>query len=82
MSVQSLTDEALLELLRKMLLIRNFELTVKELVGSGRLRGYFHLSVGEEAVAVAHAPVPFSPLLEEAFLPSVHNITAAVKEII
>ena len=32
-------------------------------------------------VAAPFTPVPFSPPLEQAFLPSVHDIVAAVKKI-
>jgi pyruvate dehydrogenase E1 component alpha subunit len=52
MNVQQLSAENLKGLLNKMLLIRNFELTVGEIFAAGRLPGFIHLSVGEEAVPV------------------------------
>ncbi len=52
MSVQQLSAERLNGLLDKMLLIRNFELTVGEIFAAGKLPGFIHLSVGEEAVPV------------------------------
>jgi pyruvate dehydrogenase E1 component alpha subunit len=41
-----------LELLRRMLLVRRFEERCVELYSSGRIRGFLHLYIGEEAVAV------------------------------
>src|SRR5271169_3519303 len=52
MSVQQLSSERLNYLLNKMLLIRNFELRVGEIFATGKLPGFIHLSVGEEAVPV------------------------------
>ncbi|MDA4113331.1 MAG: thiamine pyrophosphate-dependent dehydrogenase E1 component subunit alpha [Thaumarchaeota archaeon] len=52
MNVQQLSTENLIGLLNKMLLIRNFELTVGDIFATGRLPGFIHLSVGEEAVPV------------------------------
>ena len=40
------------ELLRQMLLIRRFEEKSAELYSAGRIRGFLHLYIGEEAVAV------------------------------
>lgn len=40
------------ELLRQMLLIRRFEVACVELYSSTRIRGFLHLYIGEEAVAV------------------------------
>jgi pyruvate dehydrogenase E1 component alpha subunit len=40
------------ELLRKMLLIRHFEEKSAELYSAGKIRGFLHLYIGEEAVAV------------------------------
>ena len=40
------------ELLRQMLLIRHFEEKSAELYGAGRIRGFLHLYIGEEAIAV------------------------------
>jgi pyruvate dehydrogenase E1 component subunit alpha len=39
--------------LGQMLLIRRFEETAAELYSSGKIRGFLHLSIGEEAVSVA-----------------------------
>lgn len=41
-----------LELLRQMLRIRRFEEKCAELYGAGKIRGFLHLYIGEEAVAV------------------------------
>jgi len=48
----SIPKEKLLEMYKKMLLIRYHELTAKELFASGKIPGFVHLYVGEEAVAV------------------------------
>lgn len=46
------TDRALaLKLLREMLRIRRFEEKCAELYGAGKIRGFLHLYIGEEAVA-------------------------------
>ena len=37
---------------RQLARIRQFETRVSELVQAGELRGYYHLSIGQEAVAV------------------------------
>ena len=39
------------ELLRQMLLIRHFEEKAAELYSAGKIRGFLHLYIGEEAVA-------------------------------
>jgi pyruvate dehydrogenase E1 component alpha subunit len=52
MNAQQLSTENLNGFLKKMLLIRNFELTVGDIFATGRLPGFIHLSVGEEAVPV------------------------------
>ncbi len=44
--------EHALELLRQMLLIRRFEEKAAELYSAGKIRGFLHLYIGEEAVAV------------------------------
>ena len=41
-----------LELLSQMLLIRRFEEKCAELYSSGHIRGFLHLYIGEEAIAV------------------------------
>ena len=45
-----------LELLRQMLRIRRFEEKCAELYSSGKIRGFLHLYIGEEAVAVGAMP--------------------------
>jgi len=40
------------ELLRQMLLIRRFEERTEELYAAGKIRGFLHLYIGEEAIAV------------------------------
>jgi pyruvate dehydrogenase E1 component alpha subunit/2-oxoisovalerate dehydrogenase E1 component len=47
-----LTRERGLHLLREMLRIRQFEERCAELYAQGKIRGFLHLYVGEEAVAV------------------------------
>jgi pyruvate dehydrogenase E1 component alpha subunit len=49
-----------LALLQKMLLIRRFEEKAAELYSAGNIRGFLHLYIGEEAVAVG-ALEPLSP---------------------
>jgi pyruvate dehydrogenase E1 component alpha subunit len=46
------TNASGLELLRQMLRIRRFEETCAELYSAGSIRGFLHLYIGEEAVAV------------------------------
>ncbi len=46
-----------LELLRQMLRIRRFEEKCTELYSLGKIRGFLHLYIGEEAVAVGAIPV-------------------------
>jgi pyruvate dehydrogenase E1 component alpha subunit len=48
----TLTDEALLEFLREMLIIRRFEEKVEEQFRAGELPGFLHVAIGQEAVAV------------------------------
>lgn len=47
-----LTREHAHELLRRMVLIRRFEERCAELYGAGKIRGFLHLYIGEEANAV------------------------------
>jgi len=52
-SIESGSDRAHgLELLRQMLLIRRFEEKAAELYTVGKIRGFLHLYIGEEAIAV------------------------------
>lgn len=50
--VEQVSQELLLSYYKKMLELRLFELKVQELYRNGRLPGFVHLYVGEEAVAV------------------------------
>ena len=47
-----LTRQALLEVYRKMRMIRSFETKLGELVAAGKMGGFMHLYAGEEAIAV------------------------------
>ena len=49
---EQISHDLLLAYYRKMLELRLFELKVQELYRNGRLPGFVHLYVGEEAVAV------------------------------
>jgi len=51
-AVQGNQRQHALELLRQMLLIRRFEEKCAELYSAGKIRGFLHLYIGEEAVAV------------------------------
>jgi pyruvate dehydrogenase E1 component alpha subunit len=51
-SAGPLTRECALALLRQMVLIRRFEEKTAELYTVGKIRGFLHLYIGEEAVAV------------------------------
>jgi TPP-dependent pyruvate/acetoin dehydrogenase alpha subunit len=46
-----------LALLRQMLLIRRFEEKAAELYSAGKIRGFLHLYIGEEAIAVGAMPL-------------------------
>ena len=50
--VEGTDVKLLLELYRKMVQLREFELKVQDLYRRGQLPGFVHLYVGEEAVAV------------------------------
>ena len=52
MQAAQLSRDELLTMMRKMLLIRDFEEKVRELFAQGKLPGFVHVSVGEEAVPV------------------------------
>ncbi|MFO7965269.1 MAG: thiamine pyrophosphate-dependent dehydrogenase E1 component subunit alpha [Desulfobacterales bacterium] len=47
----NLTDEQKIQMLATMLRIRRFEETIEELVLTGKISGFVHLYIGEEAVA-------------------------------
>jgi pyruvate dehydrogenase E1 component alpha subunit len=51
-SVEELTREQLVGLLRQMMLIRRFEEKAAEMYARQRIAGFLHLYVGEEAIAV------------------------------
>jgi pyruvate dehydrogenase E1 component alpha subunit len=50
--VNRVTSEEALEFFRKMTLIRRFEERAEEAYGQGKIGGFLHLYIGEEAVAV------------------------------
>ena len=58
--IASLEPRELLESYRSMVRIRLFELRAAELYQEGRIPGFLHLSVGQEAVAVG-ACAPLGP---------------------
>ncbi len=49
---RGLNDARLIDLLRQMMLIRRFEEKAAEMYARGRIAGFLHLYIGEEAVAV------------------------------
>jgi len=51
-AIPPLTDDQKKRLLRQMLLLRHFELTTQEMTLAGRVPGFCHVYVGEEATAV------------------------------
>jgi pyruvate dehydrogenase E1 component alpha subunit len=53
----ALQPDQVLARLRTMLLIRNFEEKAVELYSAGKIRGFLHLYIGEEAVAAGIMPV-------------------------
>lgn len=53
----SLSREEALARLREMVRIRRFEEKCAELYGAGKIRGFLHLYIGEEAVAAGAMPV-------------------------
>ncbi|MFB0546440.1 MAG: thiamine pyrophosphate-dependent dehydrogenase E1 component subunit alpha [Anaerolineae bacterium] len=64
-----LSKESLLSLYRGMLLIRRFEERVAELFARGKLPGFVHLYIGEEAIAVGVCSV----LRDDDFITSTHR---------
>ncbi|MEJ5197577.1 MAG: pyruvate dehydrogenase (acetyl-transferring) E1 component subunit alpha [Anaerolineae bacterium] len=64
---KTLTDPELLELYRQMALIRRFEEKSAELYAEGKIGGFLHLYIGEEAIAVGSC---------KALLPTDHLLTA------
>ena len=46
------TDLLLMDMFRKMVRIRHFEQTAYDLYTAGRLPGFMHISIGQEATAV------------------------------
>ncbi|MEF7612779.1 thiamine pyrophosphate-dependent enzyme [Aquincola sp. MAHUQ-54] len=50
------TSDDALALLRQMLRIRRFEEACAELYGAGKIRGFLHLCIGQEAVAAGAMP--------------------------
>ena len=66
---EKLSKERLLCLYEKMLLIRRFEERVAELFAKGKLPGFVHLYIGQEAVAVGACDV----LRRDDFITSTHR---------
>ena len=69
MSTSSPSAEKMREMMKRMLLIRNFELKVRELFPTGKLPGFVHISVGEEAVPVGVC----SNLRDDDYITSTHR---------
>ena len=53
-----------------------------EIVASVVEEAFDYLDAPPKRVAAPFTPVPFSPVLEQAFIPSVEKIVAAVKEVV
>ncbi len=53
-----------------------------EIVASVAEEAFDYLDAPPKRVAAPFTPVPFSPVLEQAFIPSVEKIVAAVKEVV
>ena len=51
--VKKLGKEALIEALRRMLLIRNFETRAEAAYQQGKVGGFFHSYIGQEAIQTA-----------------------------
>lgn len=65
----NLTDEQKINMLATMLRIRRFEETIEELVLAGRISGFVHLYIGEEAVATGVC----NALKESDYITSTHR---------
>jgi pyruvate dehydrogenase E1 component alpha subunit len=66
---ESLSKEELVMLFEKMLLIRRFEERVRDLFAKGKLPGFVHLYIGQEAIAVGACAV----LRKDDFITSTHR---------
>src|SRR5438045_2271129 len=55
--VKSLGKDALIQLLKQMLLIRNFEIRAESAYLQGKIGGFFHAYIGQEAVQTAAVAV-------------------------
>lgn len=67
--IQGLSKKELVDMYSKMVLIRNFEYTVKDLFARGTINGALHLYVGEEAIAVG----AMACLNEDDYVTSTHR---------
>jgi acetoin:2,6-dichlorophenolindophenol oxidoreductase subunit alpha len=67
--VSTLSKETLLSLYERMLLIRRFEERVSDLFAKGKLPGFVHLYIGQEAVATGACSV----LRKDDFITSTHR---------
>src|SRR5580704_2135872 len=66
---QSLSKEKMMEMLRRMLTIRHFEERVVKEFEGGRVKGFVHTYIGEEAVAVGVC----STLHDDDYITSTHR---------
>jgi pyruvate dehydrogenase E1 component alpha subunit len=64
-----LADEQLIDIYRKMVLIRKFEERVRDLFAAGKIPGFVHLYMGEEAIAVGVA----AALRKDDYVTSTHR---------
>lgn len=62
-------DEQLLDMYRKMVTIRQFEEKVRDLFAAGKIPGFVHLYIGEEAIAVGVA----AALRKDDYVTSTHR---------
>src|SRR5947207_1392670 len=51
--VKKIGKKALIDVLRKMLLIRNFEVRAEQAYQQGKIGGFFHAYIGQEAIQTA-----------------------------
>ena len=58
--------------------MRTAEQTLADLAGVVR-RAFPSLRAGIEMVTAPHTPVPFSPVLEDAYVPSAAKVASAVR---
>ena len=76
-SISALEPEVLLDLHRRMVRIRLFEEEAGKLMEAGRMPGFLHLYVGQEAVAAGFAVGPAPPGAVDWLIPQVGLAAAA-----